>query len=314
LPAAFSVPSFAQTAGKITVPAGGTLTVTGTGAGIWSQTGGTITAGAGGTVKFTGTAPDIATAAVPNLLLDATATSATASAPFSVSGALTLAAGASLDVTALPAGTYTMSATESLLNSGTIKGTVDTVSGSKVYAGADGTYATGTITGDLSLATGSSVNLDVDTAAAGANDQLVVSGAVTLNNTTFNLKAPSAGAAIDTANDYTLLTAAGISGTPTLHWVTAPAASTNYSLLTSPTAIKLHYSASGPVGRPTLTYSYSGNTLTISWDAATYPGFTLQEQATLGSGWTPVPSGNVSPVTILVDPSTPSAFFRLTLP
>jgi hypothetical protein len=244
LPAAFSVPAFAQTAGKITIPAGGTLTVTGTGAGIWSQTGGALTAGSGGTVKFTGTAPEIGSAAVNNLLLDTTASGATASSAFYVTNSLTLAAGASLDVTALPASTYTMLGAESLFNSGTVKGTLATVSGSKVYAGADGNYASGTVTGDMSLATGSTANLDVNSTAAGANDQIVVGGALTLNNNTFNLKAPSVGAAIDTANDYTLVTAASISGTPTLHWVTAPANPTNYTLVVSSTNIKLHYSAS----------------------------------------------------------------------
>jgi hypothetical protein len=316
LPAAFSVGSFAQTGGKLTIPAGGTLTVTGTGAGVWSQAGGALTAGAGGTVKFTGPAPEIGGAAVNNLLLDGTAANATAGAAFFVTNSLTVAAGALLDVTALPAGTCTLSGAESLLNGGTIKGSLATVSGSKVYAGTDGAYATGTVTGDLALAAGSTVNLDVNSAAAGANDRLIVNGAVTLNSNTFNLKAPGVGAAIDTANDYTLVTAASISGTPVLHWVTAPAGTTNYTLVVSSTAIKLHHGGSPVVGRPTLSHSVNGGVLTLSWDAATFPGFTLQGQAALGGAWAPVPNGNVSPVTLPVDPATAasSSFFRLSNP
>jgi hypothetical protein len=314
LPAAFSVGGFAQTAGKITIPANGILTVTGTGAGVWSQTGGTLTAGTGGTVKFTGTAPEIGGAAVNNLLLDSTATAASAATAFFATNSLTLAAGASLDVTALPSSTCTMSGAESLFHSGTLNGSLATVSGSKVYAGTDGTYATATVTGDLSLATGSTVNLDVNTTAAGANDKLVVGGALTLNTTPFNLKAPSAGAALDTVNDYTLLTAGSISGTPTLHWVTAPASATNYALVVSSTTIKLHYGGSPVVGRPTLTFSLNGSTLTLSWDSTTFPGFTLQQESVLGGPWTPVPNGNVSPVAIQVDPATATAFFRLSNP
>jgi hypothetical protein len=315
LPAAFSVGSFGQTAGKITIPAGGILTVTGTGTGIWSQTGGALTAGSGGTVKFTGTAPEIGGAAVNNLLLDTTATAATASSAFYVTNSLTVAAGASLDMTALPASTYTLSGAESLFNSGMIHGTLATVSGSKVYAGTDGTYATGATTGDLSLATGSTVNLDVNSTAAATNDKLVVGGALKLNTTTFNLKAPSAGASIDTANDYTLVTAGSISGTPVLHWVTAPAGATNYNLLVSSTAIKLHYGSPSVLpGQPTLTYSVNGATLTISWDSTTFPGFTLQEQAGVGGAWTPVSNGNVSPVTLQIDPAVGSSFFRLSNP
>ncbi|MDB6019278.1 MAG: Pectate lyase superfamily protein, partial [Pedosphaera sp.] len=315
LPAAFSVGGFAQTAGKVTLPAGGTLTVTGTGAGVWSQAGGALTAGAGGTVKFTGPAPEIGGAALNNLVLDATAANATAGAAFFVTNTLTVAAGASLDVTALPASTYTLSGAQSLLHGGTLKGALATVSGSKVYAGTDGAYATGTVTGDLTLAAGSTVNLDVNNAAAGANDSLVVGGAVTLNNNTFNLKAPSAGAAIDTAGDYTLVTAASISGTPLLHWVTAPADTTNYTLVVSATAIKLHYGGTPVVvGQPTLSYSLSGGVLTLSWDATTFPGFTLQEVAALGGAWTPVANGNVSPVILPINPAPATAFFRLSNP
>src|SRR5205807_1733472 len=94
------------------------------------------------------------------------------------------------------------------------------------------------------MAAGSTVNLDVNSTASAANDQLMVGGALTLNNNVFNLKAPSAGAAIDTTSDYVLVTAASISGTPTLHWVIAPASSSNYSLVTSGTSIALHYPAS----------------------------------------------------------------------
>jgi hypothetical protein len=265
-------------------------------------------------VKFTGSAPEIGGAAVNNLLLDSTATGATSGMAFFVTNSLALAAGASLDLTALPSSTYTMSGAEALFNSGTIKGNLATVSGSKVYAGTDGTYATGTVTGDLSLAAGSTIGLDVNSTAAGSNDLLAVGGNLTLNATTFNLKAPGAGAVIDTASDYILLTAGGISGIPSLHWVTAPAGATNYSLVVGSTTIKLHYGGSPVVGRPMLTFSVNGSTLTLSWDSETFPGFELQKQAALGGAWSPVSNGNASPVIVQVDPATAYSFFRLSNP
>lgn len=312
-PATFSVGAFAQTAGKLIIPAGGTLTVSGNGPSVWTQAGGTLTAGVGGAVKFTGTTPEIGGAALNNLLLDITATDATAAAPFFVTNNLTIATGASLDVTALPAGTYALSATESLFPSGTIKGSVTAVSGSKIYAGTDGTYATGIITGNLVLAAGSTVNLDINKSALATNDTLGVQGFLTLNNNTFNLKAPSAGATIDTANDYTLVTAATISGTPILHWLIAPA-DTNYTLAVTATAIKLHHGSSQLPVRPTLNYSVNGSVLSFSWDTTNFPGFTLQTQTALNGAWAPVTNGNVIPVTIQIDAHAAASFFRLSNP
>jgi hypothetical protein len=256
LPTAFSVTALSQTAGTLTIPASGTLTVTGTGAGTWSRSGGNLGGTlASSTVKFTGAAPDIGgtiTNRFANLFIDSMA-SASASSGLVVSNALTIAAGGSLDVTALSGGAHTMLGTESLLLSGTLKGSVATVSGAKVLAGTDGTYATGTVTGDLSMAAGSSINLDVTSTAGAGNDQLVVGGALALNSTAFNLKAPSAGAAIDTTTDYVLTTAASISGTPTLHWVVAPASATNYSVVVSGGSVLLHYTASTSLSTPKIT-------------------------------------------------------------
>lgn len=312
LPAAFSVGSFAQSSGKVAIPANGTLTVTGN-AGSWDQTGGIMTAGAGGTVKFTGSTPSLGHVAVNNLLLDTTVTDATIGTSLSVTNNLTIPAGATLDVTALPGSIYNLLSAESLLSGGTISGSVATVSGSKVYAGGNGIYGTNAITGDLSLATGSTVNLDVNNSAASANDKLVVGGNLTLNNNTFNLTPPSAGASLDTANDYVLVTAASISGTPVIHWTSTPV-DTNYSLVVSVTDIRLHYTASVTPLPPALNASLSGQTLTISWDSVTYSGFTLYQQTDLGGAWTPVSNGNVSPVMIQVDPTVSTCFYRLSNP
>src|SRR5262249_15281125 len=61
--------------------------------------------------------------------------------------------------------------------------------------------------------------------------------------TVIHLKAPSIGAVIDQANDYTLATATKITGIPTLVWDIAPADSSTFALLASSTSLKLHYGA-----------------------------------------------------------------------
>jgi hypothetical protein len=313
-----TVGAFNQTAGRVTVNAGMTLTVTGTGAGAWSRSGGSFTPTATGTVRFTGAAPDIGGTIAngfTSLLIDSTAANATASFSLHVTNTLTIAPGGSLDVTALSGSAHAMLGAESFLGSGTLKGSVTTVSGSKVYAGTDGGYGTNQITADLTMASGSTINLDVNSSAGGPNDEITVGGALTLNNTALRLKAPGAGAAIDTANDYTLVTAGSISGTPVLNWVTAPANSNAYTLVVTSTAIKLHFG--GTPGSPPLNSSRSGGNLTLSWDSTGFPGYILQGQTNsvgLGASWDAVPGGSASPVIIAIDPANPAVFFRLFKP
>ena len=52
--------------------------------------------------------------------------------------------------------------------------------------------------------------------------------------------------------------------------------------------------------------SYSGNTITLSWDA---PGFVLQSADSLESQWTNVQGSSTSPFT--VTPSVSKRFYRL---
>jgi fibronectin-binding autotransporter adhesin len=318
-PAAFTVGAFNMSNGRITLPAAGTLTVTNTGVGVWTRSGGNFTPNATGTVRFTGAAPDI-NGGFTSLLVDSTATGAISSTSLFVTNSLTIAAGASLDVTALSGGSHIMLSTESYFGSGTLKGTVTTVSGSKVYAGTDGGFGTSHITGNLTMAAGSTNAMDIDVTAAAPHDLLVVDGALTLNNTRFRLKAPSAGIGIDTANDYLLTTAASISGTPVLQWVTAPADSTNYTLITDATTIRLHYAGGSSSGSPVLSRSFSGGNLTLSWDTTAFPGYFVVGQTnsagldTNNASWTDSGSGGVSPFVVPINPANPAVFFRLRKP
>ena len=73
----------------------------------------------------------------------------------------------------------------------------------------------------------------------------------------------------------------------------------------------------GSIGSPKLTQSRSGGVLTLSWDSATFPGYSVQGQtnsAGLHSNWGPTGSGTTSPFTIAINPANPPVFFRLSKP
>ena len=62
-----------------------------------------------------------------------------------------------------------------------------------------------------------------------------------------------------------------------------------------------------PAAVPPLVITQNGNQVTISWTGA---GFTLQQSATL-TGWSDVPGGSTSPVTVTLTAETPAKFYRL---
>jgi hypothetical protein len=70
----------------------------------------------------------------------------------------------------------------------------------------------------------------------------------------------------------------------------------------------------GAVGVPVITLVQNGQQLTLSWDSTTYPGFQVQSQtnsAGIGSNWSDISGGNVSPFIITINPTNPPVFFRL---
>ena len=155
---------------------------------------------------------------------------------------ISIAAGATFDVSGQ--NTPVLAAGQNLLGSGSVKGGLTTVASSKIFPGADGTAGTLTFSNSLTMAASSTFNLDVSTSSSSGNDRVNVTGALTLNNTVFNLRALGGAANLDISADYVLVTAGSISGggnaNPT--WVGAPPANaTNFSLLVTATQVKLHY-------------------------------------------------------------------------
>jgi len=156
---------------------------------------------------------------------------------------IAVAGGAIFDVSAKSG--FTLGASQVLQGSGTNNGSVNTTSGTKVYAGGDatGTYATNTFNNNFTNVTGAAIYLDLGTVYNSSNDLISVGGTLALNNTVFHLKAPSTGVNLDT-NDYLLMTAATISGSPNSApaWDVSPVNAGSYTIqVTNSTNVVLHF-------------------------------------------------------------------------
>lgn len=159
-----------------------------------------------------------------------------------------VANGATLDVSGA---SFTLGASQALYGGGTVNGSMNTTSGSKIYAGSDGGYATNAFNNDLSLAAGASVFFDLGTVHNGSNDLITVGGNLTANNNIIHLKAPSTSASLQAA-DYVLFTSPNpISGSfaSAPSWDVQPVNAGNFSIITSGNTVVLHYAAAtSPTG------------------------------------------------------------------
>jgi autotransporter-associated beta strand protein len=156
--------------------------------------------------------------------------------------------GATYDVSSVSS--YTLGASQNLMGSGTVNGSVSTVSGSGIYAGTVGTFGTNTFNNNLTLATGAVAFFDVSTNSGitGPNDEILVSGNLTLNSTAIHVRALSSSVYLS-PGDHLLFTntgtftASGLS----LVWDVAPANFANYILLVSGKGVYLHDTTAGPI-------------------------------------------------------------------
>jgi len=197
-----------------------------------------------------------------------------------VSSNITIAAGATFDVSAQT--TPVLAANQNLLGAGVVNGSLTTAAASKIYPGVNGTAGTLTFNNNLTIVTGSTFNLDVSTSASSGNDAVTVTGALALNNTTLNVQALAGAAVLDTSADYILITAASISGAPnsTVTWVgTPPVNASSFTVVTSSTQVKLHYSAGTPLAgtgasSPSTVTRNESTLLTIAVTPGTVPAST----------------------------------------
>ncbi len=198
--------------------------------------------------------------------------------------------GATFDVSAL--GSIVLGTTQNLLGSGTNNGSISAGASSKIYAGLDGTYGTNTFKNDLDLNAGGPVYLDIGTLTNGANDLITVGGTLYLNGNTLHLKAPSVLSNLQT-NDYTLFTSVGtISGSiGSVVWDTPTLNSGDFSVVTGPNTVSLHYTPPAGIGSATPNPSLRNQTVKL---AATATGAgTVDPNTGVSVDLTPLGGGTI---------------------
>lgn len=165
---------------------------------------------------------------------------------------ISIASGATFDVSGL-ASTFTLNAAQSISNSvGTVNGSVVTTAGSSIYPATVGVAGTLTFNNNLNLSAGGIVTFDVSTTYNSGNDQIVVGGNLTLSSSdTVHLNALSGSSPLDQTADYVLFAVSGtitMTTTPNVVWDgTQPANTANYSIVQVGKNVVLHYSAAtGP--------------------------------------------------------------------
>jgi autotransporter-associated beta strand protein len=165
-------------------------------------------------------------------------------------------AGTVLDVSAI---NFTLGANQSLSGSGTVTGSVSTVSGAKVFAGTNGGFGTNTFKNNLSFVSGTSPYFDLSSTASGANDGITLYGANSFLACGGASVRIQCGSVLDQANDYTLFNLTGGSANilgifnsiPV--WAgTIPANAGGFSIVTVGNRIVLHYN-SGATNVPAVT-------------------------------------------------------------
>jgi autotransporter-associated beta strand protein len=281
--------SLADTAGSAVALSVGGNNASTSYAGVLSGPGSLVKMGSG-TLTLSGTNLYTGNTTVSNGTLALAVTGSVTNSPV-----IAVASGATFDVSA---NVFTLGAAQSLFGNGTVKGSMNTASGSTIYAGGAGTYGTNTFTGNLTLASGALVALDLGAQFNGANDLIIVGGNLVLSSTTILLTAPSPSINLDTTADYTLMTVAGsISGTvaATPTWNVPPQNAANYSVVLSGNSIKLHYTVSAPptgsgYANPSVVARNQGALITVTVTSSSHPisSVTLDASALGGSSVMPL--------------------------
>ena len=141
--------------------------------------------------------------------------------------------------------------------SGTIGGNVTVNSGGETFP-SSGAGATTTIGGSLTYNSGALAGFNLSTTYNGANDQIVVTGALSINGVV-HLKAPSTASSLDTTADYVLMTYGSSSGSfgNVISWDVQPENYNAFSIVNDPVnkKILLHYTPGATA--PTLTAAAS---------------------------------------------------------
>ena len=193
---------------------------------------------------------------------------------------------------------------------GIIAGAVTNNAGGTLSPGAS--IGTLTLSSNVVLSAGSTNTFEVDGTAA-TNDIIVLGDVVTYGGV---LKIVPAGS-FTNGQTFTLFSGAGATtlGNFGSIVVNPPVSGTSFTFTNG--VLTAVVAPVGPSGPTTLTNSYSGGALNLSWPAG--QGWRLQGQTNsgstgLGTNWVYVTDGSVSSTNITVDSTQPTVFYRLVYP
>jgi autotransporter-associated beta strand protein len=221
-------------------------------------------------------------------------------APAITSTNIAVAKGATLDVSGVSSFALT---SQTLQSSGTINGSFTASSGSKIYAGLNGSYGTCTFNNNLTLSGSAAAYFVLSTSSTANDSQIVVGGSLTLNGNPIHIQAPSTTSRLYSGN-YVLFTATGgVTGNAATQpvWDVQPANAYNYSIATVGNQVLLQYSAV-TVTPPTAVGSITPTNLYIDQSGLVTVTVTPGSSSTISSvvlDESPLYSGTPTPLTLV---------------
>lgn len=225
---------------------------------------------------------------------------------FSNATEITIGSGAVLDVTARTDGSLNLNSGQTLKGNGDLNGGLVALAGSTINPGA----SIGTLTVTNATLNGNLL-MEVNRGASPNCDQFVVTGTRVIGG---SLTVTNIGAALQ-ANDTFQLFPTGVTGftfVPQTYDIANAKMYTWQNDLSTLGSVKVLTVSAIP--QPTLGTALTGNTLTFSWTGP----FKLQAQTNslsvgVSSNWSAYPGGGTSPVSVMIDPTKPTVFYRLSL-
>jgi autotransporter-associated beta strand protein len=238
------------------------------------------------------------------------------------SGSLSETAGGVIALTKVGSGTLTLSGANNYTGPTVVSNGTLNVSSAKVSTG-DFTVTSGTTLGVNLAATGTSLKMTSLTFGnnctnnfTGVNSTTVPavanSGALTLSGQVMvNVQGTNFAVA-----QYPLISYGSIAGTGGFAVGSLPAGVTA-NIITNGNSIVLNVTQVPVIGPATITNSFSGSNLSLSWPSG--QGWRLQMQTNslangLGTNWVYITDGSISSTNITIDSTKPTAFYRLANP
>src|ERR1022692_2366069 len=206
----------------------------------------------------------------------------------------------------LNVGAVTVATNATLGGSGTILGPVTVRAGGTLSPG----NSIGTLTLNSDLTLSGNLNIEINKSAVPTSDEVVVSGTLT-NAGTGTVTVTNLGSALAPGDTFTLFNKALTNGAALT--VTGGQVNWTNKLAIDGTIAVL---AAIPTTPTNISFSISGNALTLSWPSS-YLGWSLQSNSVsvASTNWFPVPnSSSVTQFVITMNPAKTNVFYRMVSP